>query len=586
MNQLWSQLIIEELVRNSVTQICISPGSRSTPLVLAAAANDKVNTTVHFDERGMAFYALGYAKATGKQAALICTSGTAVANLYPAVIEAGMSFTPMIILSADRPPELRDTGASQTIDQVRIFGDYLRWSFDLPAPDQAIDSAFVLTTVDQACYRARRSPAGPVQLNCPFREPLVPTDTRHDLSEYLSSIGRWSNSVVPYTIYSRPACHGSVSDMDIIVDAVRNAKRGLIVAGTLPPYIDVQPVVALAERLHWPLVADIHSGARFCGLRSTAVVSHFDLFLRVEEFRRKFQPDLILHFGGPPISKHLARYLAEGDAEQIMVSDHPHRHDPDHMVTRRVESDPIWLATELAARLGRSPSALHDAFVAAEQASAAVIESFLTSNVELVSEFGVAREIFEQATDERGIFLATSMPIREADAFAAAGDSRLHVCANRGVNGIDGTIASAVGFAAGRQSAVTLLIGDLAFLHDLNSLALVGQSAQPITIVVINNDGGGIFSFLPVAGATEHFERFFGTPHGVDFAPSAAQFGIDYCRVDTLSGFVSEYGYAITSGVSSIIEVTSERARNLSQHQQLWDTVRGRVTRALTELTQ
>lgn len=552
--------------------------------MLAAAANRAVKTTVHFDERGAAFYALGYAKATGKPAALISTSGTAVANACPAIVEAALSCTPMIVLSADRPVELRDTGASQTVDQVGMFGRYLRWSFDLPAPDEAVNPAFVLTTVDQACYRAIRSPSGPVQLNCMFREPLMELPENEDWRVGLKQIDEWARGNKPYTTYRLPITRCDDDDIEALLSRLQSCKRGVIVAGTLPVNADKTSLIELAERLDWPLLADVGSGLRFCGRGSPNIICHYDLYLRIDEFRETYAPDLVLQLGGSLLSKHLLRYLAEGYRDYIKVANHPYRHDPDHAVSDRIEADPIAFAGVLTKRTHSIQSELTEIFRRADDVSTGVVERYIVAEADSLIEFNVARLVFEEGSDTRGVFTATSMPIREVDAFVPQSMKQYNVSANRGANGIDGTVATAVGFADGLGRPTTLLIGDLAFLHDLNSLALVKQSFKPITIVVINNDGGGIFSFLPVAQVGGNFEPFFATPHGITFRNAARLFDLEYHVAGSTAQFVSAYHDSVMSHNSAIIEVVSDRGENLRHHQKVWDEIDREIGRHFPEI--
>jgi len=560
------------LARNGVTRICIAPGSRSAPLTIVAADNAKIETVVHYDERGAAFYALGYARATGRPAAVICTSGTAVANCLPAVVEADQSCVPLIIISADRPPELLDTAALQTIDQIGIFGKFARWAFNLPTPDECITPAFVLTTVDQACYRAQHSPAGAVHLNCMFREPLAPTDATPDWSGYLASIQTWSNSEKQYTTYTSPESVGSFN-VSNIARAIATVKKGIIVVGTLPSWKDKSSILRLAAQLGWPVFADICSGLRSGGTLSESLLCHYDLYLRSPESRETSVPDCILQFGGTPISKHLLRYLADSRARWIVVNDHPFRQDVEHVVSDRIEADPIAFAAHLADSVGANRSTLTDMLTKSDQIAGRVLQDFVSTQSTQSLELAVAREVFSQSRELRGVYLATSMPIRDAEAGVSQSDLLLPVAANRGVNGIDGTIAGAVGFADGLQKPVTLVIGDLALLHDLNSLLLAKRSQQPITIVVINNNGGSIFSFLPIAEVKRHFESFFGMPHGMSFAKVAAQFGLSYRIAPHFAEFRQQLSQAYANGESQLIEVVSDRELNLTQHQQLWQKV-------------
>jgi 2-succinyl-5-enolpyruvyl-6-hydroxy-3-cyclohexene-1-carboxylate synthase len=579
LNRIWSGLVIEELVRCGVTTLCISPGSRSAPLVIAAAENTRAFTLVHTDERGAAFYAMGYAKATGRPAALICTSGTAVANYFPAVIEASQSAVPLLILSSDRPVELRDTRSPQTINQVNIFGDYLRWHFDLPAPDTAVSPSFLLTTVDQAVYRAVSRPAGPVQINCQFREPLISDREKGYWDTYLSVLDPWQKTGRPFTTYAKPESIPSTEEVARIWEIIGRSKNGVLIAGQLSAGTDKEAIIRLASELGWPLLADINSGIRFaCSASESAhnVVAHYDLYLRMEKFRKKFSPDLILHMGGMPVSKSLNQYVEESHAEYVVVNAHPFRQDPMSRVTQRIEANPARFALQLSERIQKIPSGLTGIFCKAEEISRTVISDSVMP-LDDISEWAVSHIIFESVAEDSGIYLSNSLPVREADAFAACSHKRLAVGCNRGANGIDGTIASAIGFAAGLNRPTTLLIGDLAVLHDINSLALIKKIEVPVTIVLVNNDGGGIFSFLPVAKLTEYFERYFVTPHGLKFKKAAELFRLPYESPESLSSFRRVYQRAIDSGTSSIIEVHTERDRNRVEYEMIWKKVSEKV---------
>ena len=503
---------------------------------------------------------------------MICTSGTAVANCLPAVVEAGQSCLPLIIISADRPPELLDTGALQTIDQTGIFGKYTRWAFTLPTPDQSITPAFVLTTVDQACHRARCSPAGAVHLNCLFREPLAPTGAPSDWSIYLATIQHWTNSSQPFTTYASEISGGSF-DLSSIAPIVAAAKKGIIVVGTLPSWKDNSSILKLAEQLGWPGFADICSGLRSSCTMSENLLCHYDLYLRIPEVRTALAPDCILQLGGTPVSKYLLRYLADSRARWIVVNDHPFRQDVEHVVSDRIEADPAAFATCFVDSVGANRSTLTDMLTTSDHIAGKVLSDFVAAQSTKSLELAVASEVFFQNRERRGIYLATSMPIRDAEAGVSQSDRMLPVAANRGVNGIDGTIASAIGFADGLQRPVTLVIGDLALLHDLNSLVLAKRSQQPITIVVINNNGGGIFSFLPIAETKGHFESYFGTPHGMSFEKIAGQFGLPYRSAPHFAEFRQQLSQAYAGGESQLIEVVGDRELNLTQHQQLWQKV-------------
>ena len=568
-NRLWAGLIVEELVRNGVDFFCVAPGSRSTPLVAALAENPKSRSLIHFDERGTAFAALGYARATGRPAAWITTSGTAVANGLPAVVEASVDGVPMILLTADRPPELRQTGANQTIDQPDIFGDFVRWRFDLPAPDLSIEPAVVLTTVDQAVYRTRRAPRGPVHLNTMFREPFF-----HEAKE------AWdTNESVPdpwfaggglYTTYAVTESAVDRTEIEALQNVLQPEKRGLVLAGRLPSRKQGEAVMRLADALGWPLLPDIGSQIRL-GASSGNITLYYDALLSDDGFAEEHGPEAIIQIGGRPLSKRLEQFIARSRPDPyIVVRDNPFRLDPAHRVTHSVETNILGFCATFVEAAGERPSAGDGAWASgwreASEEAGRNLDELLSGEVEL-GEPLVARLATRHIPRGHGLVLASSMPVRDADTFAAPDGPPVPVAANRGASGIDGTVAMAAGFARGLERPVTLLIGDLALLHDLNSLALL--RGTPVVVVVLNNDGGGIFNFLPVSGQKAFFEPYFGTPQGVGFGDAAKMFGLGYSQPRTAEEFLEAYRGACSSGVSSIIEVRTDRGENVGLHRRI-----------------
>ncbi len=566
-NRLWAYLIVEELIRCGVDFFCVSPGSRSTPLVAALSENPKAKPLVHFDERGSAFAALGYARATGRPAAWITTSGTAVANGSPAIVEAATDGVPMLCITADRPPELRQTGANQTIVQPNIFGDYARWSFDLPAPDLSVDPASVLTTVDQAVYRARRAPEGPVHLNAMFREPfLSEPEIQGELDFRLDS---WNGGEEPYTRYAdtRPAV--DAEEVGRLWEKLRLAQRGLIIAGRLGTRIQGEAVARLAEDLDWPLLTDINSQLRLGNDRQR--VAYYDALLTDGHFWEEHRPDAVVQFGGRPLSKRLEQALARAAPENYMVvRDNPFRLDPNHRVTQSVEADVVSFCAALSEAAEKNPGELMSGWSAgwfkASERVGDLLDERLAGKEEL-GEPSVARLISRHIPEGHGLVLASSMPIRDMDTFAAVDGTAVPVAANRGASGIDGTVATAAGFARGLGKPVTLVIGDLALLHDLNSLAMLKD--LPVVVVAINNDGGGIFSFLPVARQEKIFEPYFGTPHGLNFKAAAGMFGLEYGQPDSAVELVKAYQSACARQAPTLIEVKTNREENIALHREL-----------------
>jgi 2-succinyl-5-enolpyruvyl-6-hydroxy-3-cyclohexene-1-carboxylate synthase len=577
---LWANLVVEELLRNGVSQFCISPGSRNCPLVLAVAENPKASSIVHLDERGTAFYALGYGKAHGVPAALISTSGTAVANYFPAVIEASLSTTPIILLTADRPVELRDTGANQAIDQVKIYGEYIRWFFDLPSPTRDISPKFVLTTIDQAVYRAIRSPAGPVHINCQFAEPLTPEPDESVRSEDLDLITPWEKGDSPLTKYSPARMSLGDEEFDLVTEKLTHSTRGLIVAGPLDRNDGLGAIRAAAESLKMPLLADVGSCLRFGKDDKSGTVTHYDLFLREPQLVTKYQPDFILHLGRTPVSTPLNTYLEKSDADYILVNNTPFRQDPGHRINHQIETDPIDFCRQIADNQITAGSELRYIFEEVDQTCSSVLEDIIRQT-RSINELAAAHTLLKTLTDNTGLLLANSMPVRDADTCGVKTDRDIVVGVNRGVSGIDGTISSAAGFARGLQRRTILLTGDLAFAHDLNALLLVKKSRFPITIVLVNNNGGGIFSFLPIADYEEHFESYFGAPHGLDFKYAASSFDLEYRNPVNMADLQDNYRSALKSDCSSIIEVNTDRRQNFEDHRVIWDEIRRAVQKKL-----
>ena len=573
-NRLWAYLIVEELLRCGVEFFCVAPGSRSTPLVAALAANHKASSLIHFDERGTAFAALGYARATGRPAAWITTSGTAVANGLPAVVEASTDGVPMVLLTADRPPELRQTGANQTIDQPDIFGDYVRWRFDLPAPDLGIDPAMVLTTVDQAAYRANRTPQGPVHLNLMFREPFLPEE-----EDALPTPSPWMKSDAPYTRYAatKPALDGE--EIGDLWRTIRPVKRGLVVVGRLASRKQGEAVLRLADALGWPALPDVGSQVRL-GADSRGLVAHYDALLAGDSFSEAHVPEAVIHVGGRALSKRLEQFLESSRPDPyVVVRENPFRLDPAHRVTHSIEADVVDFCAVLTRTATEDPQTRDTAWTAGwREASEEVGRRFDGVLSGVLSEPLVVRSVSRNVPPDHGLVVANSMPVRDLDAYSAPDGAPVPVAANRGASGIDGTVATAAGFARGLGGPATLLIGDLALLHDLNSLAMLRD--VHVVVVVLNNDGGGIFSFLPVASQKRFFEPYFGTPQGVGFEPAARMFGLGYLSPGTTEEFVGSYREACASDYSTLIEVRTDRGENVALHRKVLEEIAAQLGNA------
>lgn len=576
-NRCWADLLVEECLRCGADFFCLAPGSRSTPLATAVAAHPKARSLVHFDERGTAFAALGYARATGRPAVWITTSGTAVANGLPAVVEAALDGVPMLLVTADRPPELRHTGANQTIDQVKLFGEHVRWFFDLPTPDAALDPALVLTTVDQALYRAQRAPSGPVHLNLMFREPLAPDADDAPRPARLARLHDWYVGGASYTRYAAPTLTPSEEVVAAVWDDLRGVERGLVVAGRMEHPAQGQAVATLAEALGWPLLPDI--AAQIRPRDAGSGIAFYDAVLASPTFAEAHVPEAVLHLGGRFVSKRLLQHLDRArPARYVVVQPHPHRYDPTHQVTHRLEADIGAFCARLQQAAQEAPGRASAAWRASWHDASQQVAALWQTQVEAspaLSEPQVARLVSRHLPAGHGLVLASSMPVRDMDLFAHPHLAATRIASNRGASGIDGTVATAAGFAHGLGAPVTLVIGDLALLHDLNALALLRD--LPVTVVVVNNDGGGIFSFLPIARHDAVFEPFFGTPHGLTFAHAASMFGMAYAAPATPAAFVEAYRHALRAETPTLLEVTTNRTANAALHRDLLAQVAARL---------
>lgn len=549
-----SRKLIDRLIQCGVTSFVICPGSRSTPLVFAVTERDDVATFVHFDERGAAFYALGRGRATGLPTAVITTSGTAVPNLMPATVEAANDRVPMILLTADRPTRLRHTGANQTIDQQRIFGGF--------ADYVELDSA---ASLDPATASGIRS--FPVHINCPFDEPLLPSPD--DIRPLTSRFSAGANSDISTPI------DRAVQRCAEFVDSATN---GLVIAGTLRDQAETRAVEALATRLGWPLLPDITSGLRL-GVDAANVIAHYDLILSGAAIQDEDPVD-VFHIGGRFVSKRLLQWLQRARIRRYcLLGPYDERFDPAGCATDSIVAPVEPICSKLI-EIGspvKSSSTL-DRWRKMEDGIARLLSEELWARSDFTGA-AVAAQVAETTPEDYGLFLASSLPVRLVDWFAPSNGPRRRVAANRGASGIDGTVASAAGFAEGLDAPVVLLIGDQALLHDLNSLAMLSRIRYPVTVVVLNNGGGGIFDHLPVSEHKSIFEKHFVNAHNLRFEDIARQFGLDYSGPSSIDEFMRVFRQSLERNTSGIIEVVTDRRLDQQQHQRIIDAIKERLSR-------
>ena len=559
----------EELVRCGLRQAVLSPGSRSTPLALALWREPRIETTVIVDERSAAYFALGAAQASGVPVAILCTSGTAAANFHPAICEADHAAVPLIALSADRPPELRGIGAGQAIDQLKLFGSSVRWFCEVGTHEADDDGLLhYRATACRAFAAARGEPRpGPVHLNFPFREPLAPLPEAEAVTatDPLALEGRGQR---PLTAVTPIDMEPSQFLLDEVASHIAEANIGVIVAGRqLDPELR-EPLADLARVAGFPILAEPTSQLR-CGPHDRShVVTAYDLLLRDERFRGTASPDLVLRFGEIPTSKPLRSWLAESGADQIVVDPLGDWNEPTRRAAALLRADPTELAAGWAARLGEerpAPAMWLQAEGAAREAVKVELEGLDTP-----TEPGLQLALGAAYTDGELVYTASSMPIRDQEAFLPSTDADATFLCNRGANGIDGLISSGIGAAAATGKLTTIVSGDLGLLHDVGSIAALRDVSTSVRIVVIDNDGGGIFHFLPQQEALENaeFEALLGTPRGISVAKAAELFDLPHHRLESLDQLAS----ALAAG-TGLIEVKTDRQTNAALHRRLADRV-------------
>ncbi|MEA2685691.1 MAG: 2-succinyl-5-enolpyruvyl-6-hydroxy-3-cyclohexene-carboxylate synthase [Actinomycetota bacterium] len=545
--------LVDEWARAGVEVAAVAPGSRSTPLALALVADPRIRVDVFLDERSAAFFALGAARGSGRPAIVLCTSGTAAANFHPAVLEAWHGRVPLIVCTADRPPELRDTGAGQAADQIKLYGSAVRWFCEVGVADP--DPAYWRSVACRAVAEAAGPPAGPVHLNLAFREPLVPA------ADVTVPPGRPGDR--PWVTTTVGPRLPDPDEVDGLAARVAATPRGLVVAGWGAD-VDADVVGRLAAAAGWPVLADPLSGVR----TGPHAVSTYDALLRVPGVADGLRPGLVLHLGAPLTGKVATGWL-DATIPRVLVDPDGAWLDPHRGASERIVADPGALLNALTDRLheygtpGRS--SWLDGWRAAEAAARTAIDGWLDAD-DVPSEARTARDLVECLPDGASLVVGSSMPVRDVEAFARPRDGlRFH--SNRGVNGIDGFVSTVLGVAATTENGpVVALCGDLTFLHDAGGLLDATRRDLDATFVVVDNCGGGIFSFLPQAALAEHFETLWGTPHHVDLAALCVVHGIPVHRIERASDLAPAVLEAVEAGGVRVVIVPTDRDANVVHH--------------------
>ncbi|MBD2187574.1 2-succinyl-5-enolpyruvyl-6-hydroxy-3-cyclohexene-1-carboxylic-acid synthase [Pseudanabaena mucicola] len=582
-NTIWASIVAEELYRSGVRTVCVSPGSRSTPLVIAFAElrdrSPDFQILVHIDERSSSFFALGVAKVQKSPVALLCTSGTAAANYYPAIIEAYYSQIPLIVLTADRPPEMRDCGSGQTIDQINIYGKHVRYFFEVGTPEMiGFRLRYLRSLIGRTVSIAMGKgdpPAGAVHLNFPFADPMPPFPVPHDVPEDLALSSPEAMRGNPSgAAYSQIIAGMRAFDTDTIAamaNQIISHPKGVLVVGVYDAPIGfLEAVRHLARATGYPLLIEA------TGAHRHNEIGHYDSFLRSQNFCNTHVPELVIRFGAMPTSKSYLLWLQKHiSCQQIVVGST--NSDPTHGLTQALNVDPVSLCQQLAHYLENYAQSIWQDkqwrldFELAES----IAEHTITESLEKIEELfdgKVYGELAQILPEDSYIYVASSTPIRDLDTFFHC-DRPVTVLANRGANGIDGTISSALGAAWGCDRPMVLICGDLAFYHDLNGLLAAKKYHISLTVILLNNDGGGIFNLLPIAKFTDTFEEFFGTSHGIDFAPIVKAYDCEYTLIQDWQHFHTTLTNSLNQKGTQVLEIRSDRQRNQELHFTIWNQI-------------
>jgi 2-succinyl-5-enolpyruvyl-6-hydroxy-3-cyclohexene-1-carboxylate synthase len=576
-NTALASALVDELVRAGVRHACISPGSRSAPLALALWREPGVRSWVHVDERSSAFFALGLAQQTGQPVAVLTTSGTAVANLHPAVAEASESRTPLIVITADRPPELRDRGAGQTIDQLKLFGSSTRWFSDVGVHEATDDGLLHMrSTAARAVAESLGSPPGPVHLNVALTEPLAPDEVEGDVPAESSLARDGRPGGEPITKVARPANAPSDELVSEFAELITAHEKGVILAGRQQDPAIADAVAALSEACGFPVLPEPTSQLR-TGTHSLAnVVAHYDAIFRA--LPDGLAPELVVRVGDMVTSKAVRTWLTSNrDCRQVVVDPDGAWNEPTasaHLIAR---AEPSLFFGSFAEEIGRrAERGWLESWLAADGAASLAIDAFLDGLGEEPFEPRVHRRLAAVLPPLSTVYVASSMPVRDLESFLPAVDRPLRFLANRGANGIDGLVSSGLGAAAAAPGRTFVLLGDLALYHDMNGLLASSRLGLEATFVVLNNGGGSIFDFLPIARHSDGYEELFGTPTGLDLEKVAALYELPFSRV-TSHGALD----AALEG-PGLVEIVLDRPRNVALHRQVFEVVEAATRRAVT----
>jgi len=583
-NILWSKIFIDQLAAFGVRYACISPGSRNTPLTYGLSKNRKIKSFINIDERSSAFFALGLAKSTNKPVIVVTTSGTAVAELYPAIIEAYQQRTPLIICTADRPPELIGTGANQTINQHNIFKNHIRWFRDLGLPSIGETGFHHLQKIAIKGYQiSLTEDQGPVHLNFPFRKPLEPFSNTDEVSKKIFQLKPQLISSNK-SLYHNTTGNGLAKSLGRLTDELTKTEKGIIIAGPMEYDRElIKGIKKLSTLLKYPVFVDGLSQLRCsAGKKDKNIISNFNSILKSDNFVGEHEPNIILQFGRTPTSSVLESFLEETNADRYLINIYGDKFDPTRNAKAILAVEPktfcdILLSSIKQKKIARYKSNWLKDFICAEEISEKV-KAGIIEKVKFPNEPLIILDILKQVPSGSNIFIGNSLPVRDLDYFSSNLSKRLTIHFNRGASGIDGITSTALGIASLKKPTF-LITGDLSFLHDLNALSIAAKYLIPLIIIVINNNGGGIFESLPIAGKVKQFREYFITPHNLVLAVIVKSFGINHQLITNRSQLQSHLIKGLNKNSPSVLEIQTNAARSAELRNKYFNNVKKNLNR-------
>lgn len=587
-NIAWAESFVNEMAAGGVKYVCISPGSRNTPLTWAFAQNKEIRKYVNIDERSSGFFALGLANRTGSPVALVCTSGTAAVEFYPAIVEAYQQRIPLVICTADRPPELRCTGTNQTINQDNLYKNHIRFFADVGLPDMSIKKITSLkktaiSAIKICCYKNK----GPVHINFPFRKPFEPDN-------YTDEISNKTNSLLSKTIYKLPQYDTEIKITEEkwflnIVEKLKHIQRGIITVGP-EKYSDefYAYVIKLSGILKYPILADGCSQLRFLSFSANQpitqtrgvsgvtknIICNYEAMFRSASFSEAYLPEIILHFGRTSTSKGMEDFYGKHSPLKIMINEEGDFFDPTRK-GKSYKSSPTHFCKSIIECLPvdkhlREEEYWLKPYLYADQLLEQLKHKILF-NCRFLNEIRIINEFLDSVPINSSIMLSNSLPVRDFDYWASCSSKKLKVFNNRGASGIDGIISTALGIASVKKGPVFLITGDLAFYYDLNALLTAVKYSIPLIIILINNNGGGIFNSLPISRYPDFLREYFITSHKLNFEKLTKAFGVNYSKVKKWSDYKDLMRKAVTKKNTSVIEIQTDAVRSLDLRKQYWE---------------